>query len=388
MAKGKPERVALRRLTAAEQRVLTAKLKDLRLPARIHQRYRSVAAARSGASVPTGARRVGCHVTVAYFWVDRFNASGLRTFERVPNPRGRIPTVTPEQSRELVDVALSSPRERGLPFSTWTVATLAAYCRQRQLEETVLCRVSARGLAACLKIASNSGTQRPVTTMTRAEILARIRELRPWFQNVPLGDGIFTKDLDDPTNSFPGQNIPWGLWERIKKVIPARLTGLRVLDVGCNAGFYSFRMRERGADVVGIDIDQGTSGSFVAQARFCNEVLAAGVEFRHQDLFDVPETSPFDLILFLGVFYHVPNFCDALVKLRALTHPGGWIAVESQVSTPSLTCYDGKGFRGDPTTFFVPSPAVLRTLLMEHGFRVKKEVVISEERHFFFCRRR
>ena len=224
--------------------------------------------------------------------------------------------------------------------------------------------------------------------MTRDEILGRIRELRPWFQNVSLGDGVFTKDPDDPSNFFPGQNIPWGLWDEIRRVIPARLSGWRVLDVGCNAGFYSFRMRERGAHVVGIDLDQGTSGSFVAQACFCNDVLGADVEFRRQDLFDVPETSPFDLILFLGVFYHVPNFCDALVKLGSLVRPGGYLALESQVSPRSLTCYEGKGFRGDPTTFFVPSPAVLRALVIEHGFKVKTEFAVGQERYFFFCRRR
>jgi len=205
---------------------------------------------------------------------------------------------------------------------------------------------------------------------------------------VPLGDGIFTKDLNDPSNSFPGQNIPWFTWDRIKRVIPRRLAGWRVLDVGCNAGFYSFMMRERGADVVGIDIDQGTPGSFLAQARFCNEVLGAGVEFRDQDMLDVPEGSSFDLVLFLGVFYHVPNFCDGLVKLESLTRPGGYLVAESQVNARSLTCYEGKGFRGDPTTFFVPSPAVLRTLLSEHSFKVKKEFPVGQERHVFFCRRR
>ncbi len=117
-------------------------------------------------------------------------------------------------------------------------------------------------------------------------------------------------------------------------------------------------------------------------------MLGAGVEFRNQNLLDVAEASAFDLILFLGVFYHLPNFCDALVKLESLTRPGGYLVAESQVNTRSLTCYEGKGFRGDSTTFFVPSPAVLRTLLSEHSFKVKKEVPISQERHLFFCRRR
>lgn len=125
------EWVRLRRLTKAERRVLATKLKDLRLPARLHQRYRIIAAAQGGDSVPTVARRVGCHHSVAYLWIDRFNVTSFRTFERVPNPRGRVPEVTPEQLRELVDIALSSPVERGLPFATWTVASLAAYCRER-----------------------------------------------------------------------------------------------------------------------------------------------------------------------------------------------------------------------------------------------------------------
>ena len=37
------------------------------------------------------------------------------------------------QLRELVDVALSSPAERGLPFSVWSVPKLAEYCRNRKL---------------------------------------------------------------------------------------------------------------------------------------------------------------------------------------------------------------------------------------------------------------
>jgi len=67
------ERVELRPLRRSEQRLLAAKLRDLKLPARLHQRYRIITAARSGDSVPTVARRVGCAVSVAYLWVDRFN---------------------------------------------------------------------------------------------------------------------------------------------------------------------------------------------------------------------------------------------------------------------------------------------------------------------------
>lgn len=123
----------LRRLTARERRLLRSKLRDLSLSVRIHQRYRIIEAARQGLGGLAAAERVGCHFTVVYDWVRRFNASGFATFEQVPNPNGRPPILKAEQLRSLVEVALSSPAERGLPFSAWSVPKLAEYCRRQHL---------------------------------------------------------------------------------------------------------------------------------------------------------------------------------------------------------------------------------------------------------------
>ena len=123
----------LRAVTRAEQRLLQSKLKDLSLSARVHQRYRVIDDVRRGRSIVEAAERVGCHFTAAYGWVHRFNASGFSTFEQVSNPRGRPPILKASQLRELVDVALSNPGERGLPFATWSVPKLAEYCRRRRL---------------------------------------------------------------------------------------------------------------------------------------------------------------------------------------------------------------------------------------------------------------
>lgn len=127
------KRLRLRALTQEERRIVRTKLRDLSLAARVHQRYRLIAVIRQGLSVPAAAQRVGCHVTVAYDWVHRFNASGFRRFEQVANPHGRPPILRAEQLRELVDVALSSPAERGLPFSNWSVPKLGEYCRRKRL---------------------------------------------------------------------------------------------------------------------------------------------------------------------------------------------------------------------------------------------------------------
>ncbi len=128
-----PRAIRLRALTPSEQRVLRRKLRDLTLSVRIHQRYRVIDHVRRGFPLVETATRVGCHFTVAYDWVHRFNQSGFATFEQVPNPKGRPTVLKAEQLRELVDVALSSPLERGLPFSVWSVAKLTEYCRRRRL---------------------------------------------------------------------------------------------------------------------------------------------------------------------------------------------------------------------------------------------------------------
>jgi transposase len=125
--------VKLRSLTRSEGRVLAVKLKDRRLRVRIHRRYRVIAEVASGRPMAEVADRVGCHVSMAYEWIHRFNTSGFTTFEQAPNPKGRPPIITGPQVRELIDIALSSPGERGLPFSAWTVPKLAAYCRKRGL---------------------------------------------------------------------------------------------------------------------------------------------------------------------------------------------------------------------------------------------------------------
>lgn len=123
----------LRALRRTERAVLARKLKDLSLSVRIHQRYRIIEEVRKGRTILEAADRVGCHFTIAYDWVHRFSESGFSTFERVSNPKGRPAILRAGQLRELVEVALSNPAERGLPFSNWSVPKLAEYCRSKKL---------------------------------------------------------------------------------------------------------------------------------------------------------------------------------------------------------------------------------------------------------------
>lgn len=125
--------VQLRALTREGRRVMQAKVTDRRVTVRLPRRDRLIAEVARGRSVAEVADRVGGNLTMRCEWVHCFNESGFTTFEQPPNPKGRLPIITGPQIRELIDLALSSPAERGLPFSAWTVPKLAAYCRQRGL---------------------------------------------------------------------------------------------------------------------------------------------------------------------------------------------------------------------------------------------------------------
>src|SRR5205814_7151443 len=102
---------------------------------------------------------------------------------------------------------------------------------------------------------------RPMTSLSTKrspeEIRQRVRDLGTWFHNLCLG-GVYTAP-----DHFLG-DYPQIKWRTFAHALPADLTDKSVLDIGCNAGFYSLEMKRRGAArVVGIDSDE----RYLAQAR-------------------------------------------------------------------------------------------------------------------------
>ena len=128
-----PGQLVLRAFTAEERDLLAAKLKDKKLPAKIHERYRLVALVAEGMSANAAGKVVGCTDVKAQHWVHRFNASGFETFEKQPNHPGRPIIIDGQQVRALIRVALSRPEDLGLPFTQWSVSKLRAYCLKEDL---------------------------------------------------------------------------------------------------------------------------------------------------------------------------------------------------------------------------------------------------------------
>ena len=114
---------------------------------------------------------------------------------------------------------------------------------------------------------------RLATDAASSEVLRREADaLGPWFHNIDLGHGIHTAP-----DHFLG-DYPRFKFRRFADALPADLTGQSVLDIGCNAGFYSVEMKRRGAArVVGIDSDE----RYLEQARLASAAL--GQEEHQQD---------------------------------------------------------------------------------------------------------
>src|SRR5947209_18697036 len=112
----------------------------------------------------------------------------------------------------------------------------------------------------------------------RNDLEERIAALAPWFHNINLG-GVWTAP-DHFLGDYPGAKF-----RRFAPQLPKDLSGKSVLDIGCNAGFYSIEMKRRGAGrVLGIDSDE----RYLSQARLACEVLDFDdIEFARLDVYNV-----------------------------------------------------------------------------------------------------
>jgi tRNA (mo5U34)-methyltransferase len=236
----------------------------------------------------------------------------------------------------------------------------------------------------------------PVNQLTPAQVEERVRELGPWFHNMDL------KGVRTAPGHFLG-DYPQVKWRTFAHALPADLAGKTVLDVGCNAGFYSLEMKRRGAArVVGIDSDE----AYLAQARFCSELLELPIELHRLSVYDVAALGErFDVVLFLGVLYHLRHPLLALDLLREHV-VGGLMAFQSLMrGSPQVeplredysfwetSIFDAAGYprlhfverkyTGDPTNWWIPNRACAEAMLRSAGFAV----VDHPEDEVLICRR-
>ena len=211
-----------------------------------------------------------------------------------------------------------------------------------------------------------------------------IARMGPWFHNLHLPDGSQTRP-DHPLGDFPLFK-----WRLIEPHLPARLRGWRVLDIGCNAGFYSIELARRGALVSAIDVDP----HYLHQARWAAREfgVADRIEFRQEQVYDLArEPGRYDLVLFMGVLYHlrypmlgldiVARKVGRYLIFQTLTTPGTAVArntLDREITDrkdlvrpgwPKLAFIE-HSFAGDPTNWWIPNHAAAKAMLRAAGLSV------------------
>lgn len=229
------------------------------------------------------------------------------------------------------------------------------------------------------------------------QIRQRVEELGQWFHNLDLG-GVQTAP-----DHFLG-DYPQVKWQQFSSAIPEDLSGKSVLDVGCNAGFYSIQMKRRGADrVVAIDTDE----QYLAQARFAAMISDVEIEFHNLSVYHVADLRErFDLVLFMGVLYHLRHPLLALELLHE--HVVGELLVTQSLlrgskgnmvvprdfpfweqdifgrdEFPRMYFIENR-FANDPTNWWIPNRACFEAMLRSSGF----EILAHPEDEVFICRTR
>ena len=224
-----------------------------------------------------------------------------------------------------------------------------------------------------------------MSNVATSHLQADIDRLSPWFHNLHLPGGVQTLPNHPYYGDFPARK-----WNTIAPYFPEDMSGMTALDIGCNAGFYTLEMAKRGAHVTALDIDDG----YLNQARWAAGVMGLEnrITFRKAPVYHLSrETDRYDVVLFLGVFYHlrypqlaldiVSRLARRLFVFQTLTYPDdATVEIPEDVSIddrerlaqpgwPKMA-YIERYLAGDPTNWWVPNDAAVMGMLRKAGMKI------------------
>ena len=200
--------------------------------------------------------------------------------------------------------------------------------------------------------------------MSAEQLRREVSEL-PWYHRIDLGHGIVT----------PGETNTAATLAQL--ALPDDLRGRTVLDVGAWDGYYSFEAERRGAArVVAVDsfVWRGETWGSKRSFELARRALGSSVEDMEIEVLDLSAEHPgvFDLVLFLGVLYHMRHPLLALERVAEVT--GSQLILETfvdltRVRRPAAAFFPGDEMSGDETNWWGPNPAAVEGMLRAVGFR-------------------
>jgi tRNA (mo5U34)-methyltransferase len=234
---------------------------------------------------------------------------------------------------------------------------------------------------------------------SKAELLESVASVPHWFHSIDLGQGVIT----------PGDKSAELLEEELHSLRLPDLKGKSVLDIGAWDGYYSWAAERMGASrIVSLDhfvwmIDRQRADELNEQWRAQNQKPKRyedtdawkpgklpgkrGYDLAHQqlnsqaecvvaDFLDIDFASvggPFDVVLFLGVLYHMRSPLRALEKVAEATY--GLAVIETEAVEfnlyPELALsefYERDELGHDYTNWWCPNERALVGMCRAAGF--------------------
>jgi len=212
-----------------------------------------------------------------------------------------------------------------------------------------------------------------------------------WYHRIEVRPGIVTPGINDSPLQLAMLQLP------------ADCSGMRALDIGARDGFFSFELERRGADVLAIDYMPAERTGFPIAA----QLLGSRLVLQQANIYDLTpaEIGTFDLVLFLGLLYHLPDpmrairlvrhvcrgrmYLETLVIDEVLAMPDGsetsLAAVDERLAAiPLMQFFPGASCNGDPTNYWGPNVRCVEAMLAETEFRVER-VARVPRRAVFEC---
>lgn len=167
--------------------------------------------------------------------------------------------------------------------------------------------------------------------LSKEVIQTLVHNFSPWYHQIQLPHEIVTPGMN---NSSENLRILDSMG------LPKDCLNKRVLDLGCRDGYFSFEMERRGGKVLGIDNIPPHSTGF----SIVNQILGSQVVYQVDNVYNIgPEKyGVFDIVLFLGLLYHLRYPLLAIDKIRTVTQPGSLVFVETHLIDQCLLLPDGQ----------------------------------------------
>jgi tRNA (mo5U34)-methyltransferase len=198
---------------------------------------------------------------------------------------------------------------------------------------------------------------------------------RPWwYHKFEIFPGVVTPGVYDPSGTLSMLRLP------------DDMRGTSVLEIGPADGFFTKALAARGADVTAVDYTPKDYHGFALM----EEASGTTFNYRQANIYDLPKLGlgTFDIVLCLGVLYHLPDLMRGLWTLRQCVKD--LLILETFISRehedqPFARYLPTDSQNGDNTNFWAPNPLCCDVMLRDCGFSVEN-VWLNDTRGMFHCR--